>query len=46
MEDDNGMIILIFCVVLLSVFDLNRKLALQQLMNWEAARLFGSQGAG
>jgi hypothetical protein len=46
MEDDNGMIILIFHVVLLSVFDLNRKLVLQLLVNWEAGTLFGSQGAG
>lgn len=46
MEDDNGMIILIFHVVLLSVFDLNRKLVLQLLVNWEAGTLFGSQDAG
>ncbi|KAK2695773.1 hypothetical protein QWA68_004081, partial [Fusarium oxysporum] len=28
------------------VFDLNRKLVLQRLVNWEAGTLFGSQGAG
>jgi hypothetical protein len=46
MEDDNGMIILIFYVVSLSLFGVIRKLVLLRLMNWEVARLFGSEVQG